>query len=428
VTLAKIGPFNVGRRFVLDSIWELDRIRLYELKKEHPGWTQKKLAEALKRSLSWVKKWLRRFRAAGQITLETFKSRSRAPHHRPRQVVDVVRDAILDLRDQLHEKYGRVVGPRTIRYHLHQDQALKRQGYYLPTSTRTIWKVLKAGGRIPTQVRYHIPLERPDPMTHWEMDFGELSSEIEFLSVMDRGTSILIYTHTLSHYNAVTALQAVVELLLVAGLPRRLRFDNDTRFVGSWQTDGYPSALMQFLWVVGVEPDVVQPGKPQHKPYVERSIRTLKYELLWLERPKDYLEAGDILEAYRPFFNHERMNQSDICDDRPPYEAFPKLPVLPHLPETVDPDAWLSHYDKRVFKRTVAQNGTVKIGKHTYYLDYRLAKERVGLHLDAKLAVFNVIHKGRVIQQHEVQGLVTRQMSFHEFVPHMLEQARTENN
>jgi hypothetical protein len=206
---------------------------------------------------------------------------------------------------------------------------------------------------------------------------------------MDRGTSILIYTHTLSHYNAVTALQAVVELLLVAGLPRRLRFDNDTRFVGSWQTDGYPSALMQFLWVVGVEPDVVQPGKPQHKPYVERSIRTLKYELLWLERPKDYLEAGDILEAYRPFFNHERMNQSDICDDRPPYGAFPKLPVLPHLPETVDPEAWLSHYDKRVFKRKVAQNGTVKIGKHTYYLDYRLAKEMVGLHLDAKLAVKN---------------------------------------
>lgn len=334
----------------------------------------------------------------------------------------------IDLRDQLHEKYGRVVGPRTIRYHLHNDEYLKQKGYYLPTSTRTIWKVLKEGGRIPTKIRYHTPLERPDPMTHWEMDFGELTGEIEFLSVVDRGTSILVYNHTQPHYNAVTALRAVIELLLMIGLPRLLQFDNDTRFVGSWQTDGYPSTLMQFLWGVGVEPDVVQPGKPQDKPYVERSIRTLKHEVLWLERPKDYLEAGEILDSYRPFFNHERMNQSDICNDHPPYKAFPNLPILPRLPETVDPDAWLIHYHNRVFKRKVARNGTVKIGKHTYYVDYHLAKETVGFHLDAKQAVFNVLNKGKILRQHEVQGLVKHPMSFQDYVRHMLEEARTDNN
>ena len=106
----------------MESIWEMDRIQLYQLKQENPEWTQKKLADTLGRSVSWVKKWLRRFRAARQITLETFQSQSRAPHSRPRQIVSAVRDAILDLRDQLHEKYGRVVGPRTIRYHLHKDE------------------------------------------------------------------------------------------------------------------------------------------------------------------------------------------------------------------------------------------------------------------------------------------------------------------
>jgi transposase InsO family protein len=409
----------------LDSLWEMDRIRLYQLKRDHPEWTQKKLANLLGRSLSWVKKWLRRFRAAGKITLETFKSQSRAPHSHPREIVQAVRDAILDLRDQLHEKYGRVVGPRTIRYHLHKDKHLQHQGYYLPTSTRTIWKVLKEGGRIPTRVRHHTPLERPAPMTHWEMDFGELSGEIEFMSVVDRGTSILVYNHTQPHYNAITALQAVIELLLLVGCPQRLRFDNDTRFVGSWQTDGYPSALMQFLWCVGVEPDVVDPGKPQHKAYVERSIRTLKYEVLWLERPQDYLQAGEILDAYRPFFNHARMHQGDSCNDRPPYEAFPNLPILPRLPDRVDPDAWVIHYDKRVFRRKVAQNGTVQVGKHTYYVDYRLAKETVGFLLDAKLTVFNVIHRGKIVCQHEVQGLVKHPMDFQDYVRHMLEQART---
>lgn len=412
----------------MESVWEIDRIQLYQLKRENPEWTQKKLADKLGRSVSWVKKWLRRFRVAGQTTLETFKSQSRAPHSRPRELVDRVRDAILDLRDQLHEKYGRVVGARTIRYHLHKDEHLKRQGHYLPKSIRSIWKVLKEGGRIPTKVRYHIPLERPAPMTHWEMDFGELSGEIEFLSVLDRGTSILVYTHTHPHYNAVTALQAVIQLFLMMGCPKLLRFDNDPRFVGSWQADSYPSALMKFLWVIGVQPDPVEPGKPQLKPYVERSIRTLKYEVLRLQRPSDYLQAGEILDAYRSFFNHERMNQGDICGDRPPYEAFPNLPILPHLPHAVDPDTWLIHYDKCVFKRKVAQNGTVQVGKHTYYVDYRLAKETIGFHLDAKQAVFNVLHKGKIIRQHEVQGLVMHPMSFQDYVRHILEEARTNNS
>ena len=412
----------------MESEWQLDRIRLYELKKQNPEWTQKKLATALSRSLSWVKKWLKRFREAKPVTATTFKGLSRAPHHRSRAIVDAVRDAVLDIRDQLHEKYGRVVGPRTILYHLHQDDILRQQGHYLPKSTRTIWKILKEGGRIPTKVCYHVALERPEPLSHWEMDFGELSSEIEFLSVMDRGTSIMVYNHTQRHYNAVTALRAVVELLLVVGLPKLLRFDNDPRFVGSWQTDGYPSPLMKLLWVLGVQPDITAPGKPQHKPYVERSIRTLKYECLWLERPRDYFEAGEILDAYRPFYNHERMNQADICEDRPPAVAFPTLPNLPHIPDTVNPDAWLSRYDKRVFKRKVGQNGSAQVGKHSYYLDYWLAGQSVGFQLDAKLAVFNVFHKGNFVKQADVQGLLGHTMPFQDFVRHMLQQARTDDN
>ncbi|MEO1669125.1 MAG: hypothetical protein AAFU54_31150 [Chloroflexota bacterium] len=116
----------------------MDRIQLYQLKRENPEWMQKKLAAALSRRVSWVKKWRRRFRAAGQITLETFKSQSRAPHARPRQIVRVVRDAILDLRDQLHEKYGRVVGPRTIRCHLHKDELVYPQ-FIGVTTAQAAW-------------------------------------------------------------------------------------------------------------------------------------------------------------------------------------------------------------------------------------------------------------------------------------------------
>jgi hypothetical protein len=45
---------------------------------------------------------------------------------------------------------------------------------YLPRSTRTIWQVLKDGGRIPTHVREHHPIQRPEPMQHWELEIQDL--------------------------------------------------------------------------------------------------------------------------------------------------------------------------------------------------------------------------------------------------------------
>lgn len=408
----------------MDSEWEMDRIRLYQLRRQHPDWTQKRLADALGRCVSWVKKWLRRFREAAQHSLEMFKSRSRAPKTRRRQIVDAVRDAILSLRDELKAVYGRVVGPKTILYHLHKDDLLKKRGFYLPTAASTIWRVLKDGGRIPTRVRYHHPIERPDPMQHWEMDFGQLADQFEFLTVVDRGTSILVNTAAQPHYNSETALAAVIRLFILNGLPQKLRFDNDTRFVGNWRTDGYPSILMRFLLCLGVEPDLVEPGKPQHKPFAERSVRTLKYELLWLDPPENALMAEQMLDIYRMFYNTDRANQSLACGNRPPYEAFPELPALPHLPETVDPDAWIQPYHRRIFRRKVDRNGQISVGNHRYYIGYQRAKERVGVLLNAEQRIFQILHKGQVIGEHEIQDLVGRQMSFNEYAAYMLDLAR----
>ena len=412
----------------MESEWELDRIRLYQLRRAHPDWTLPHLAQALQRSLSWVKKWLKRFREAGQVRLETFKSQSRAPHHRPRQVVAVVRDTILSLRDELKAVYGRVVGPKPILYHLHRDVQLQAQRVYLPRSTRPIWQVLKDGGRIPTRVREHYPIERPEPMQHWEMDFGQLGEAFEFLTVVDRGTSILVNTQTQPHYNAETALLAVATLFIAAGLPEKLRFDNDPRFVGSWLSDRYPSPLMRFLLCLGVEPDLVEPGKPQHKPFAERSVRTLKYECLCLDPPKDWLDAAGILDVYRHFYNQERANQSLACGNRPPYEAFPCLPRLQPVPDTVDPDTWLAHYDRHIFRRRVGRSGLISVGKQDYYVGYGHAGARVGVLLDAPKRVFRILHQGEVIGVKEIQGLVGRPMPFQDYLNHMFTEARTMEN
>jgi transposase InsO family protein len=339
-------------------------------------------------------------------------------------VSEIIRDTILSLRDELKERYKRVVGAKTILYHLHKDKMLQQQEY-MPRSTRTIWQVLKDGGRIPTRTRDTHPVERPEPMQHWEMDFGQLGEAFEFLTVIDRGTSILVHTHAQPHCNAETALLAVAQLFILTGMPQKLRFDNDTRFVGNWLSDGYPSPLMRFLLCMGVEPDLVEPGKPYHKPFAERSVRTLKHECLWVERPGDWLDAAAILQVYRHFYNHDRANQSSACNNRPPYEAFPLLPTLPHIPDQVNPDAWLSHYHRRVFRRRVGQNGYISVGRYEYYVGYTYTGEKVGVMLNAGEQTVNVVHRGAVIRQFEVRGLVRHGMNFNEYLNHVLGEART---
>jgi transposase len=61
----------------MESEWALDRMRLFQLRREHPEWTLKQLAHTIGYSLSWVKKWLRRFRDAASASLSMFQAQSR---------------------------------------------------------------------------------------------------------------------------------------------------------------------------------------------------------------------------------------------------------------------------------------------------------------------------------------------------------------
>ncbi len=323
----------------MDGVWEVERMKLYQLIQGHPTWSSSRLAEALQHSLSWVKKWRQRFRQAEQVTATVFQSQSRAPKSRRFGISEAVRETILSLRDQLKDVYRRVVGARPILYHLHQDTRLQQSGEFLPRSSSTIWRVLKEGGRIPTRIRWHYPVERPAPLEHWEMDFGQLADQMEFLTVVDRGTSLLVDTQTTTHFHAENALLAVVRLLQANGCLQRLRFDRDTRWVSSWGMDGYLSPLLRFLLCLGIQPDPTPPRRPDLKPFVERRIRSLKYECLWPQRPATPEAADGLLRDYRHFYNHERAHQASVCDNQPPAVAFPKLPILPPLPTIVDPDA-----------------------------------------------------------------------------------------
>lgn len=370
-----------------ESEWIYDRMQLYQLMQVHPDWSAKHLAEAVGRSERWGRKWMQRFRAVDTPSFTVFQSQSRAPHSNPRQISEPVKDAICELRETLSEQYHRRAGARLIRHYLGQDAALQQMKARLPTSSRTITHILRERGYIlPRPQRERMPLELGEPMAEWEMDFCEIRLEngrFEFFLVVDRGTSRVVYLEGCEGYRADSALLAVSRLFLLNGLPQRLRFDRDPRWVWSWSTDGYPAPLVRLLHVLGVEPVICPPRRPDKKPYVERCIRTFKYE--WLDRfSLDTLaDCYEALDAFPHYHNSERIHLGRACAGRTPDEAFPDLPILPRLPDQVDPNAWLRVQHRRMFRRRIRSNGTIQLDKHVYYVDQKLAKRSALVHLDA---------------------------------------------
>src|ERR1051326_2785694 len=143
------------------------RTNLYHLWQQHPQWDQATLAAALGCSKGWVKKWLRRFReerAAGLPVEQILLGHSRARNQRPVQTHPLVVEQVLAIRDQPPEGLRRVPGQEALRYYLERDPAL--QFFQIPVpSAKTIYRILKAHDRIPTQgKRHHQPVERPAPI------------------------------------------------------------------------------------------------------------------------------------------------------------------------------------------------------------------------------------------------------------------------
>jgi transposase InsO family protein len=107
---------------------------------------------------------------------------------------------------------------------------------------------------------------------------GKRQHVVEIANFVDAGTSIWLHRQVGADFDAETLLEVVAQFLREHGLPAGLTFDNDPRFVGSPSGRDFPSALVRFLWCVGVQPHVIPPHRPDLNAYVERFHRTLSQE------------------------------------------------------------------------------------------------------------------------------------------------------
>lgn len=227
------------------------RANLHYLQQQHPEWEQGQFAAALGYSKGWVKKWLKRLEeelAEAKPLEGVLQGHSRARKRSPEKTHPVVVERILSIRD--HRTFGlrRVPGQEAIQYYLKRDPLLKTLQLPVP-SCKTIYRVLKENDRIAERGKpVHKPVDRPAPMTHWQIDFkdgslvprdpdGKRRHVVETLNIIDMGTSILLDAHVRSDFTAETALEALALTLVKYGKPDSITLDRDTRWVGSeaWQ-------------------------------------------------------------------------------------------------------------------------------------------------------------------------------------------------
>ncbi|GAB4212770.1 MAG: IS481-like element ISRm20 family transposase [Roseiflexaceae bacterium] len=422
-----------------DAGWYAARTTLRTLMRSHPNWSIRDFADAVRMSHSWVKKWRKRIAAAPDDE-GVLRSHSRVPHHRQPKLDPLVAERILAIRDTPPENLGRTPGPRAIAYYLARDPELLQAGVRIPTSSRTIWQILRQHGRIALPLeRAHQPVERPAPMSAWQLDFKDVSSVpvgpdgkqqhvVEVLNSVDTGTSILVDAQVQSDFTAETTVEAVVRTLRATGCPKSITLDRDPRFVGSPQGSDFPAPLVRLLLCLDIEVSICPPRRPDKNAFVERYHRTLEAECLWLVRPHDLERAREAVGAFREHYNRERPNQAVSCQNRPPLVAFPELPALPVLPARVDPDRWVQHLHGTRLVRKVKANGTIQVDNRLYYVDQTWAGRYLTLRIDGPSRTLQVEYQERPTGKAlSIKGLVGEELPLEEYLALIGREARTQN-
>jgi len=161
----------------MEEEWMRDRARLRDLLMQYPDWRVQDYAQAVGRSISWVKKWRKRLGEADPRDPQVLLSCSRA-HHAPYPSWDPrVEERLVEMRQAPPEHLHRVPGPRALLYYLPRDEELQALHVPLPRSTRTVWKILhKHGCILERSIPKKQPLEPRKPLEEIQMDFKDVST------------------------------------------------------------------------------------------------------------------------------------------------------------------------------------------------------------------------------------------------------------
>lgn len=229
-----------------------------------------------------------------------------------------------------------------------------------------------------------------------------------------------------SDFTAEAAVEALASTLAKYGRPKGMTVDRDPRWVGSPAGSDFPAALVRCGACLGSEIQICDPHHPEQHAFVERYHRTSQAECLALDRPADVEQAKAVTAAFVRHDHLERPPQGLCCGHQPPLIAFPHLSAFPPLPTMGDPDSWLAPVDGLHLVRKVDRHGMISLDLKRYSVSTHLVGHHVVLQLKAQLHCVQVLPEHQVIKALPLRGLVGQQLSFEQFLTHLLHQARAQ--
>ncbi len=331
-------------------------------------WTMAELCRHFDISPKTGYKTVKRFQKDGLSGLE---DRSRAPHHHPNAVSELVEQAVIAAR-YAHPRWG----PKKLKAWLRRREPNVR------------WPAVSTFGEILSRHGLTVPRRRCRKTQAYDQPFvgcdypnavwsGDLKGwfvtgdgvRCDPLTITDNYSRMLLRCQAVTPTNH-EAIQPVFEAAFREyGLPSALRTDNGSPFATT--TVGALSKLSIWWLKLGIIPERIEPGKPQQNGRHERMHRTLKDETA--SPPKrTWRTQQKAFDHFREEYNHERPHES--LDQQTPVEFYVPSP-RPYpliVPEMTYPD------DMAV--RRVHHQGDLKWKGRHVYLSATLARELIGLH------------------------------------------------
>lgn len=312
-------------------------------------------------------KWVDRYQADG---VEGLRDQSRAPEKHPNEVIQAVADAVLEMRRQ-HPHWG----PAKLRVRLDRDAP-----EIVWPAVSTIGEILKrAGLTIPRKPRRRAtPSE--GPLSHaeaanrvWCADFKGWfrcgnGSRCDPLTMTDA------YSRYLLRCQAVTGMdergvRGVMEAAFREyGLPEAMRTDNGEPFASV----GLAGLSRVSLWWIklGIRPERIPPGKPQHNGSHERMHRSLKQAVA--NPPAGNLRAQQqAFDRFREEYNQERPHEA--LEMKTPAELYVPSPRI--YPSRLATPEYSEQWEMRI----IGPCGTMRWNGDKIFVGKVLAGELIGL-------------------------------------------------
>jgi len=306
-------------------------------------------------------KWLTRYKVGGQAALA---ERSRRPHRSPRQVVPVVAQAVIALRQET------TWGARKLR------QRLLAQGHAAVPAASTCTAILRRADLLKKE-RAAAPLqrfERPLPNDLWQMDHkGHFATQCgqrcHPLTVLDDHSRFNLVLDAAGNERAPTVQTALTAAFERYGLPEAILCDNGGVWGRITSTTGH-SPLSIWLLRLGVRVLHGRPYHPQTQGKEERFHRTLKAELLNRHTWRDLAHCAAEFPRYRQRYNHERPH--DALDGQTPASHY-RVSVR-RMPAALPP---LEYPQMEV--RIVRAKGVITFRGQSWYIGEAFTALPVGL-------------------------------------------------